>query len=76
MARYKSMLKTFSIAIAKRKRKCYHDDVHAIAKGSPVLEIKDGPYSTACYCSECTLQMIACCRKNLDEIESAMRQPV
>lgn len=74
MAKYKSVLKTLSVAVAGRRRKCYHNDAHVIQKGQLVLEVKDGMYSATCYCSECALQMISHCRKRLNEIESTLRQ--
>ena len=74
MAKYKSVLKTLSVVVARRRRKCYHDDAHAIQKGQFVLAVKDSMYNASCYCSECALQMISHCRKKLNDIESTLRQ--
>lgn len=74
MAKYKSMLKTHSVGVAGRKRKCYHDDAHSIQKGHLVLEVKDGQYKASFYCTECALHMINQCRERLNEIEDNFRQ--
>lgn len=75
MASFKSLLQRVTVRPAGKKCYCGHNKKHEITKGELRLIVKAPGVATAekGYCGECGREMIERARRDLDEIEGALR---
>jgi len=70
MPAHKSLLVKSGWKTASRKRKCYHDPKHSIAKGEDVLEVAVGMGGVQGYCRTCGQTMVANAISRLQQMQS------
>lgn len=71
MARYKTLLVPHRVAVAGRKRKCFHSPEHHVIKGDIVLEVKK-QRSWSGYCLPCAREMIRLAQEQLRTAEQGL----
>jgi len=73
MPRHKSLVVGARIVHAGKRRKCYHDAKHLIAKGDRCLEVRDG-LGWKGYCPGCAASMFAIGHQTLTELRDEIGQ--
>jgi hypothetical protein len=72
MPKFKSLFVGYRVVFAGKKRKCYHNANHQIAKGDIVLEVREN-LGWKGYCNECAIEMFDQSARRLADARIALQ---